>query len=296
MTGWPAIEVAVDTGAALGECPVWSPAEQVLYWVDIDGRRVHRHDPVTGLDEHRDVEGRPGSIALTADPGRLLVAVEHEVVELDWPSRTVTPFAVLEDPARGNRANDGGVDPAGRFVVGTMWPDTGAGRTTGGLYRVTGDGRVETLERDLGVPNGLAFDADRGRMYTADTPTRTVLVADYDPDTGHRGTPRVFFDYGDLPGKPDGACLDADGCYWSACVRGGALIRIDPDGRLDRRIELPVGAPTMPAFGGPDLTRLYVTSIDDRDRNPATAGVTPGSVLVLEPGVSGRPEPVFAAS
>lgn len=289
------IDVAVDAGAALGECPLWSPAEQALFWVDIEGRRVHRHDPASGGNEVRELTGRPGSIALSGEVGRLLVAVEHQVVWLDWSTGTTTPFAVLEDPDLGNRANDGGVDPGGRFVVGTMWPDTSAGRRSGALHRLTPDGRVETLERELGVPNGLAFDAERGRIYTADTPTRTVLVADYDADTGRRGEPRVFFEYGDLPGKPDGACLDSDGGYWSACVRGGALIRVDPDGRLDRRIDLPVGAPTMPAFGGPGLDRLYVTSIDDRDRSPTVGGVTPGSLLVLDPGVRGRPEPAFAA-
>ncbi len=274
------IDFVVAEPAVLGECPVWSAAEGVLYWADIDGRAIHRYDPTSGLDEAAPLPGRPGSFALSASAERLLVALELRLVWFDRSTGVLDPWVDLEPPDRGNRSNDGRCDPAGRFVVGTMWPDTGDGLARGGLHRVGGDGTVETLEVGVGVPNGLAFDAARRRMYFADTPTRIIRLWDYDPDTGHRSGERVFFDYGDLPGKPDGACVDADGCYWSASVRGGAVIRITPEGTLDRRIELPVGAPTMPAFGGPDLTTLYVTSIGDR-------------LLALDAGVAGIPEPTF---
>lgn len=276
----PTIERVTGGGILLGECPVWSTQEHVLYWVDIDGHAVHRFDPSTGIDEARPIGARPGACALTAEPGRLLVATEHRLVWLDWASGAVDPWVELEAPSTGNRANDGRIDPAGHLVVGTMWPDTSADRATGSLYRVGPDGVVHTLDTDLGVPNGLAFDTDRRRVYFADTPTRTVMVAEYDPDTGERHDIRPFLDYHPLPGKPDGACVDADGCYWSASVRGGAVIRVTPDGTLDRRIELPVENPTMPAFGGPDLATLYVTSIGD-------------DLLALDVGVEGRPEPSF---
>lgn len=287
---------AASGGFLLGECPLWSVDEQALYWVDIDGHAVHRLDPATGIDDARDIGARPGSCALTQTPGRLLVATEHRLVWLDWATGDVEPWFDLEDPSTGNRCNDGRVDPAGHMVVGTMWPDTGAKKATGSLYRIAPDGSTQTLQQDLGVPNGLAFDAERGLMYFADTPTLTVLVADYDLDTGERRNVRAFLDYGPLPGKPDGACLDADGCYWSASVHGSAVIRVTPRGDIDRRIELPVEKPSMPAFGGPDLATLYITTIGEAGSNPsATAadGFTPGDLLAVEPGVQGRPEPGF---
>ena len=289
------VECVADVGALLGECPLWSPTEQVLYWIDIDGHAVHRHDPSTGTGEVRDIGRRPGCLALGSDPGRLLVAAEHELVWLDWATGQTTPFAALEDPALGNRLNDGRCDPSGRLVVGTMWPDTSAGRTTGSLYQVEGDGSFTTIRRNVGVPNGIAFDAARRRTYFADSPTETVWVWDYDVDTGERRNPRVFLDYSALPGKPDGACVDADGCYWSASVHGWSVIRVTPDGAVDRRIELPVERPSMPAFGGTDLSTLYVTSIGGATSSSGPGGgVTPGSLLALDPGVRGIAEPRFA--
>ena len=247
--------------AALGESPLWCPEEAILYWVDIDGKAIHRHDPTTGTHGTRSIDGRPGSIALTATPGRLLIASEHRLLKLDWETGAVTPFADLEAASTGNRLNDGCCDSAGRFVVGSMHADTTAGRTTGTLHRVHHSGEVETLRNHIGVTNGLAFDVKRNRMYFADTPTERVLVFDYEPSTGTMSNQRLFFDYHNRPGKPDGACVDADGCYWSASVYGWSLLRITPNGEVDCRIELPLQKPSMPCFGGKHLDILFVTTI-----------------------------------
>jgi len=295
----PVVHRAAGGDILLGECPLWSVDEQVLYWIDIDGHAVHRLDPATGVDEIRPIGARPGACALSTAPGRLLVATEHQLVWLDWPSGNVEPWLALEDPSTGNRCNDGRVDPNGHMVVGTMWPDTGAAKSTGNLYRIAGDGTVQTLLTDLGVPNGLAFDHERGLMYFADTPTQTVLVADYDAESGERRNVRPFLDYNLLPGKPDGACLDADGCYWSASIYAWSVIRVTPDGRIDQRVELPVEKPTMPAFGGADLSTLYVTSIGDGGSRTSAEGggefdeFTPGDLMAVDVGVQGRPEPRF---
>jgi sugar lactone lactonase YvrE len=292
----PTVHRAVTGGILLGECPLWSELDRALYWIDIDGHAVHRLDPTTGIDDARPIGARPGSLALTQTPGQLLVATEHRLVWLDWNTGEIEPWFDLEDPSTGNRCNDGRVDPSGRMVVGTMWPDTGANKSTGSLYRIDPDGSTTTLLRDIGVPNGLAFDAERGLMYFADTPTQTVLVADYDLDTGERRNVRPFLDYGPLPGKPDGACLDADGCYWSASVHGWSVIRVTPAGEIDRRIELPIEKPSMPAFGGSDLSTLYVTTIGAAGSKPsaeALDGFTAGDLLAIDAVGQGRPEPLF---
>lgn len=286
------VAMAVDFGAELGECPVWSGAEQVLYWEDIDGKRIHRLDPVTGVNESRTTSGRPGSFGLTDTPGRLLVAMENELVWFDWSTGAEERWVELEHAGAGNRLNDGRCDHRGRFIVGTMYPDTTKRKSVGSLYQVEPDGSVRTIQSDIGVPNGLAFDRERDRMYFADTFTAAVWVWDYDPDTGDRSNGRVFFDYGDIRGLPDGACLDADGCYWSASVHGWAVVRITPDGTLDRRIPVPVEMPTMPAFGGSRLDTLFVTSIDGPSQ-PAKGGFISGGLLAIDPGVQGQPEPLF---
>lgn len=290
------IERVSETPAQLGECPVWSSSEQVLYWADIDGRRIHRHDPSTGSEESRELAGRPGSFVLTEQVGRLLVAVEHELVWLDWDSDTTETFIELEAGGTGNRLNDGRCDPAGRYIVGSMYADTTANKTSGILHRVSPDGSTESLLTDIGVTNGLGFDPDRGRMYFADTPTERVVVWDYDIETGARTNERIFLDYSNLDGKPDGACVDAEGCYWSASVYGWAIIRVTPDGAIDRRVELPVQKPSMPAFGGSDLSTLYVTTIGTGGTvpsEPGRHGFTPGDTLAIDVSVRGLPEPVF---
>lgn len=297
------IEVVVAEPADLGEGPVWSDAEQVLYWIDIDGRAVHRFDPSTGVDEHRATPGRPGSLALTAQPGKLLMSTEHEVVWFDWQTGECQPFVTLEAPGAGIRMNDGRTDPAGRFIVGTMFENTRAARFVGSLHSVDADGQPTALRRAVGVANGLAFDTDRNIMYWADTPTQQVLAWDYDATTGTRSNERVFFDYETVEGKPDGACVDADGFYWSASVRGWALTRVAPDGTVDRRIELPVELPTMPCFGGPNLDTLFVTSINTGDDDPVSVarrqGVAAGSVLAIDlsaEGIQGRTDALFAGT
>jgi sugar lactone lactonase YvrE len=271
-----------------------------LYWVDIDGKTIHRHDPATGTHGTRSINGRPGSIALTSTPGRLLIASEHRLLELDWDTGAVTPFVDLEAASTGNRLNDGCCDSSGRFVVGSMCADTNAGRTTGTLHRIHHSGEVETLRTHIGVTNGLAFDVTRNRMYFADTPTERVLVFDYEPSTGALSNQRLFFDYHEYPGKPDGACVDADGCYWSASVYGWALLRITPDGDVDCRIELPIQKPSMPCFGGANLDTLFVTTIGAGGTIPSETGrdgFEPGATLAIEGlGVKGIVEPRFAGA
>lgn len=289
------IHTAVATPSVLGECPVWSDAEQVLYWLDIEGQVVHRYDPATGVDATRGMPGRPGAIFLTTDMGAPVVAMEHDLVRMRWdqPGRLSTVVS-LEPGADGNRLNDGRTDPAGAVVVGSMWADASAGKTTGAMYRVDGGG-VSSLRVDVGCPNGLAFDAERGRVYWTDTPTERVVVADYDPATGAWENERLFLDYAELPGKPDGACIDAEGGYWSASVYGWAVIRVSPEGTVDHRIELPLEKPSMPAFGGADLDVLFVTTIGvggGRPSAPGRDGVIPGSLLAVEGlGVRGVSEP-----
>ncbi len=289
------IQTAVGPGALLGECPVWSEREQRLYWIDIDGKAVHRYDPTSGRDETRRTPGRPGSLALTPETGRLLLAMEHQVGWFDWEAGGFAPWLDLEPAGTGNRLNDGRCDRSGRFWVGSMFEDTSAWRSTGLLHSVDAGGSISVARQEIGVSNGLAFSPDGSTMYFADSPLGTVWAYDYDAATGGMSGEREFLRFDDvLPGKPDGACVDADGCYWIACVYGWALARITPAGRVDRVIEVPVEKPTMPAFGGPGLDTLFVTSIGGGGSTPSSPGQPlSGAVLAIDAGVSGLPEPAF---
>ncbi len=289
------IECLVPAAAQLGECPVWSQAEQRLYWVDIAGKVIHRYDPATGIDETRGTPGRPGSLAVTSAPGIMLVAMEHEMGRFDFDAVTWTPWLSLEAAATGNRLNDGRTDRDGRFWVGSMFEDVSEERYTGRLHRLDPEGATTSTRSDIGVSNGLAFSPDGATMYFADSLRSTVWAYDYDQDTGTPHNERVFTDFTDLPGGPDGGCVDADGCYWIACVWGWAVARLTPLGEVDRIVELPVAAPTMPAFGGPDLGTLFITSISTGGSRPPPEGQDKaGGLFALDVGVSGLADAVFA--
>ena len=285
----------LPAAAQLGECPLWSAADGRLYWVDIDGRAVHRFDPESGLDEQLPAPGRPAALALTPTSGRLLVAIEGRLAFLDWHTGEWRAWIGLEPEGTGNRLNDGRCDPAGRFWVGSMFAPASAGHSTGLLHRVEADGTAVIVRSGIGVANGLAFAPDGRTMYFADTPREVVWAYDYDVELGEAHDERVFLDFTSLPGRPDGACVDEDGCYWIACVFGSTVLRVTPAGVIDRRISLPVAKPTMPAFGGPDRSTLFITTIGGGGSHAADPGQPDaGGVFAVETGYRGLPEPVFA--
>ena len=286
------VECVLQAQAQLGECPVWSIDERLLYWVDIDGRAVHAFEPSTGIDRMWSIPGRPTALALTPDRGRLLVAVETTLGWLDTDSGQYTAWVQLEETREGIRLNDGRCDPSGRFWVGGMFVPTSAQRFEARLHRVAGDGGYVTTRLGVGCANGLAFSPDGTLMYWADTLHETVWVYDYDPASGEQRNERVFLDFGPLPGRPDGACVDETGCYWIACVGGSAVLRVTPAGEVDRQVTIPVERPTMPAFGGDGLDSLFITTIGRRTPDSGEGG-EPGGIYQLTPGVRGLPEPAF---
>jgi len=244
--------------------------------------------------ESMTTEGRPGSIALTGTPGRLAVASEVSVGTLVWPEAPVTEIVEVETPGTGNRLNDGRATPGGSMVVGSMYGSPEAERFAGAVHVVTPEGVHRTIRQDTGVSNGQAFSVDGSTYYFADSLRGLIWAYDWDPDTESPKGERVFFDFdGRLPGRPDGACVDAEGAYWIACVGGGCVARITPAGHVERVVEVPVEHPTMPAFGGADLDVLFVTSLggDGSPRPPTAPG--PGAVFALDVGVRGVLEPLF---
>lgn len=301
ISDWaPAPEPLLTLGprSVLGECPIWDGRLQALFWVDIQGRRVHRWDCVA--DEHSAhlLTVRPGSIALTTAPGTLLVAAERALGLLDWTTGAIVWKLQLDIAEPTVRLNDGRVDRSGNFWVGTMHVPASDERYVGSLFRVRPDWSAEEVLTDIGVANGLAFGDDGSSMYFADTLTLTVWRFDID-SAGTLGRRVPFVDFGvlGLPGKPDGACLDADGCYWTACVHGSSIARITPHGAIDRLIRLPTRRPTCVAFGGPTLDTLFVTSIGGGHEYYPVFDDEPdgGRLVALDVDVTGVEEAVFGS-
>lgn len=277
----------------LGESPLWSPSEAALYWVDIRAPALRRHDPRSGESSHQRLPDLCGGVALRDDE-RLLLALRVGVWSFDRASKALAKLVVPEAESLGNRLNDTKCDRRGRLWTGSM-RDFGAA-ATGSLYRVDPDLSCTRMLTHVTVPNALAWSPDDRTMYFADTPDGRLRAYDFDPDEGRLGPMRVVVERGVLPGAPDGATVDAEGCVWNARYNGGCVARITPDGRVDRVVRVPASRVTACAFGGADLRTLFITTARQQ-LTPAELAAQPhaGAVFAVRVDVGGLPEPCFAA-
>lgn len=286
-------ELIVDARNAVGECPVWVPEENALYWVDIPNGSLQRWDAATGYLSAWKAPQMLACIART-QVGNWVAGMETGFFELTTHndgSLDTTLLAGVEHPRPDMRLNDGRCDRQGRFWAGSMVLDMGLNAAKGILYRYASGAAPHAQLDGFITLNGLAFSPDGRTMYASDShpQVQQVWAFDYDTNTGTPSNRRVFIDMNHFPGRPDGAAVDAEGCYWICANDAGLIHRFTPEGRLDRSLSVPVKKPTMCAFGGSRLDTLYVTSI----RDDASEQSLSGGVFALNPGVKGLAEPYF---
>jgi sugar lactone lactonase YvrE len=287
------IDLALRGKALLGESPVWSVKEQAMYWVDIHRPSVLRTDFSTGQTTEWPMPTNVGSIGLR--DGGLVAAMRTGFVLLDLNGKIVKTLAEPIAGTKDLRFNDGRVDRRGRFWAGTVQEKRVPGLAA--LYRLDADGHAREMQSGFTVANGSSWSPDGKIMYFADSWVRKIYAYDFDVDAGSIANRRVFAEFGENEGIPDGAAVDTDGCYWIAHFDGGRVTRYTPRGKIDRVIEMPVIRPTSCCFGGPDLRTLYITSASfNLSEDQLRAFPLSGSIFVLDPGAQGLPEPLFDAS
>lgn len=249
--------VLVDTRAKLGECPIWCDRTGDLYWTDIDGETLHRWNSADASVFEWRMPQRLGSFALCQESGKLLLGLASGITLFDTRSSRFGQFTPIEADQPMTRINDGRCDMQGRFVFGMF---NASEQPIGHFYRVNVDLSIQKLPLPpAAVGNSIAFSPDGKTMYLADSPTRSIFSVDY-AASGMIGKPRVFVQLSDKDGYPDGSVVDAHGGLWNAQWQGGCVVRYDPSGVETDRIAFPASLVTCPAFGGPLLDKMYVTT------------------------------------
>ncbi|MBY5973353.1 SMP-30/gluconolactonase/LRE family protein [Ferrimonas balearica] len=265
----------------LGEGPLWHPLREELFWFDIMGRKLLSRQGETRLEWRFDDYH---SAAGWVDQDTLLLASETALWRFDIETGTRGKLVDLEADTPATRSNDGRADPQGGFWIGTMGKSAEPG--AGAIYRYAG-GEIRPLWTGITIPNAICFAPDGRTAYFADTPTQKILRVPLDARGWPAATPEVFVDL--APGGlfPDGAVVDAEGGLWNAQWGAARVARYAPDGRFDRAIEVGGLHSSCPAFGGPELTTLYVTTALEALEAPDAAQ---GKLYQAPAGIAGQRE------
>jgi sugar lactone lactonase YvrE len=267
----------------LGEGPLWHPTINTLFWFDIIGNTLYSRcgDVVRSypMDAHYSAAG-------WVDSDTLIMASQTALWRFDIPTGVQTHLVDLEAENTVTRSNDGRADPWGGFWIGTMGKHAEPG--AGAIYRYYG-GALRKLFGDITISNAICFAPDRSHAYYTDTATKQIMRISLDADTGWAiGDPEVLIDLRDQGLNPDGAVTDADGNIWVALWGASQVACFAPDGSELRRVEVPAAHPSCPAFGGPDLRDLFVTSALQGLDTPSPQD---GMTFCIKDVAQGLPEP-----
>jgi L-arabinonolactonase len=289
------VSCVLSAKADIGEGPVWSVAEQRLYWADITGKQLHIFNPADGSNQTFDLPELVTSISPRQNGEGLILTLRSSFAFFDPKTKKLEKLAEPEPDKPGNRFNDGKCDRQGRMWGGTMG-DVEWDQPLGSLYRFGADRKPVRVEEGICCSNGLGWSPDSKTMYFTESFKYRIFAYDFDAATGNVSNRRVFVNLEPHESAfPDGLTVDAEGYVWSAQPMFGRLARYAPDGKLERVIELPVSRGTSVMFGGPNLDVLYVTTMratlsEAQLREEPLAG----SLLALRPGVKGLAETPFA--
>ncbi|MEZ5996621.1 MAG: SMP-30/gluconolactonase/LRE family protein [Hyphomonadaceae bacterium] len=254
-------------GAILGESPCWDRRQDALVWVDIKGHRLHAF----GIEDRRTRTWAPPTricslgvppsswtpppvdahwfLGCTENGFGWIGAAAGEVIE--------HPLAHPEPDKPGNRFNDGKMGPDGRYWAGTM--DDAEINATGSLYAFQETGAFERIDTGYVVSNGPAFSPDRRTLYHTDSARRVIYAFDLSA-AGAVTNRRIFVEFSDRDGYPDGMTTDRAGNLWVAMWDGARIEKLSPGGERLGHISMPVTRPTSCAFANAEESVLYVTS------------------------------------
>lgn len=277
----PTIERVRGIELAFGEGLAWDEDLGRLYFVDAVKRQVHWFEPASGERGALEVPAMPTVVRITDVPGVLVVSLPDGLHRLDVANGQSSLLAALPD-AKAPRMNDAAVDGRGRFVTGHFFFGPGDDSVSGAYWSFDVTAGWRRVDTGKGNTNGPCFSPDGATFYVADTSFEKIHCFDYDLSDGTLHNGRVFADYRDIDGVPDGAKVDSDGHLWSVALGGSQLVRFAPDGRVDRSVTLTANRPTDLIFAGPNRDVAYVTTVGIRLGEVDSVGPGAGGLLRVE--------------
>jgi sugar lactone lactonase YvrE len=291
-------ELLLGVQNSTGESPVWHAQEQALYWVDIPEKQLHRYQTQTTQHHQWSAPEMLACMVRGTGATQWIAGTESGMFALDTGHDDTLGFArvaTVQHAMPGMRFNDGRCDRQGRFLAGTMLMDMAAAKPVGNVYQLQPDGSLREALSGFITPNGMAFSPDGRTMYVSDShaSVRKVWAYDYDGARGVPSSPRPFIDMSGFAGRPDGAAMDTDGCYWICGNDAGLVHRYTPHGVLDLSVRIPAAKPAMCAFGGAELRTLFITTI--RPAGSAADAMDGGLFAIHLPDVQGLPEPICSS-
>jgi L-arabinonolactonase len=287
----PDPQLIVDCQNQLGECVLWNPEDERIYWTDIYGQRLYRCAEDGSDLLVRELPDKLGSFAFDPD-GNLLAAFSKGLFRYRFQDGRLERLIEFEPEQARTRLNDGRCDRSGRFVVGGCHQEFR--NPVSSVISYSGGNDARTVIRNVALTNGIAFSVDGKRMYFSDSETLVYHYYDYDLESGDLGERHVFATIPAGEGFADGSAVDADDNVWNARYYGGIVQQYTPDGREAQRIRMPTDCPSCVCFGGRNLDTLFITtarkdlSADQLSRQPGAGGLF--SVRV---GARGLPESRF---
>jgi len=286
------ITIAYPAKALLGEGAFWNHRTQELYWIDIEGKKLHVYSPEKNQNNSFDMPSRIGTVVPTSK-NKFLVALEDGIYNFEKEKEQLTLFSDIEAQVSTNRFNDGKCDPAGRLWAGTMRMDESEAAAK--LYSIESDGSFAARLDSITISNGIVWAKDKKTMYYIDTPTMQIRAFDFDLETGNISNERIAVQVSKELGFPDGMAIDENDKLWVGMWDGNAVIQFDPiSGTVMKKINVPAHNVTSCAFGGEDFSTLYITSARvDMTEEELLQYPDAGSVFKVDLDVRGVPSSFF---
>ena len=280
------------TKSLLGEGAFWNHITNELYWVDIEGKKLHIYDPETKINRTFLMPSRIGTVT-PKDKNNAIVALENGIYNMNIETKTLNLLSNIEEDKPYNRFNDGKCDPSGRLWVGSMNFDTQT--KSAALYMIDSIGKAVKKLDSVAISNGIVWTSDKKTMYYIDTPLQTIRAFDYDDQTGNISNDRIAVIVNDTLGSPDGMAIDENDELWVGLWNGSAVGHFDPKtGKLIKKIHVPAQNVTSCAFGGKNLDTLYITTASlGTSKDNELAYPNAGSIFKYVPGVKGVKSALF---